>query len=691
VKIRILLPAIVVSFAIAVTALLGLSAREAWTDAGNAQRVLQITRVAVPLLDDLSNARLDRANTFRDLMGSATANTDRTKELRVRHVAATNAALEALRSASFEGHEGLLGDYERSVATLLDVMRSADAAITQPPGNDARQAEARRWRDTLSAHIDVNLSIAERAAKRAHLTDPLVDALFAAQAAALQARISGGEASAIVSNSTSGVALPSDAAAKFHGSVSAADAALRTIDRVLGDIPRSPALAAAFEQVAATYDETLFAERRRQFDALLGGQALPLDLAQWQAMSIPSLDAIAGVGSALLAQASEHADARAAAASRKLNLQLGLLAVGLVGSALLMLALAWRVIRPLATLSERTNRLASGDLETEAPFQDRGDEIGDLGRALALFRSSAIETVALRAKDAENERIIAETRRRDMIAIADGLEQAVGSSLAVLTEAAARMQTTSATLSQSAARTSHDAIAVGAASEQASANVASVASATEELSASVSEIARRVGDSTVIANAAVAEVRQTNERVSSFAEAAEKVTSIVGVIEEIAARTNLLALNATIEAARAGEAGRGFAVVAAEVKQLADQTAKATAEITTHIGAIQAASLDSATAINTIGETIERMSAIAGEISQAVEGQGAATKEIARNIAEANQGTAEVSRSIVGVTDSTAEASAASNEVLSASSSLKEQTLNLKNDIAVFLERVRAA
>jgi uncharacterized phage infection (PIP) family protein YhgE len=165
---------------------------------------------------------------------------------------------------------------------------------------------------------------------------------------------------------------------------------------------------------------------------------------------------------------------------------------------------------------------------------------------------------------------------------------------------------------------------VGAASEEASTNVQSVASATEEMASSINEISRQVLDSARIAGEAVEQAQKTNDRVGELAKAAARIGDVVELINTIAGQTNLLALNATIEAVRAGEAGRGFAVVASEVKALAEQTAKATGEISQQINGIQAATQESVSAIKEIGDTIGRMSDIASTIASAVEQQGAA-------------------------------------------------------------------
>jgi methyl-accepting chemotaxis protein len=178
--------------------------------------------------------------------------------------------------------------------------------------------------------------------------------------------------------------------------------------------------------------------------------------------------------------------------------------------------------------------------------------------------------------------------------------------------------------------------------------------------------------------------------VRGLSEAAQRIGEVVQMINDIAGQTNLLALNATIEAARAGEAGKGFAVVANEVKHLANQTAKATDDISSQIQAIQATTAEAVGAIADIGKTIEEMNDIAGAISEAVDQQGCATREIARNINEAATGAQEVSGHIVKVTHAAAEAGSSAREVLQAAEGLARNSEGLSHDIDRFLDRVRA-
>jgi methyl-accepting chemotaxis protein len=217
-----------------------------------------------------------------------------------------------------------------------------------------------------------------------------------------------------------------------------------------------------------------------------------------------------------------------------------------------------------------------------------------------------------------------------------------------------------------------------------------VASTTEELTSS-NEISRQVQDSARIASEAVEQAQKTNDRVGELAKAASRIGDVVELINTIAGQTNLLALNATIEAARAGDAGRGFAVVASEVKALAEQTARATGEISQQIKGIQDATDESVVAIKEIGGTIGRMSEIASTIASAVEEQGAATQEIARNVQQAAQGTQQVSSNITDVQRGASETGTASSHVFTAAQSLSGESNRLKLEVGKFLSSVRVA
>ena len=364
---------------------------------------------------------------------------------------------------------------------------------------------------------------------------------------------------------------------------------------------------------------------------------------------------------------------------------------GLLVAALTALFLGRGLVRPLDRICSVMDGLAAGDLATEVPYRDRRNEIGRISRSLGVFKDALVDAERLREEQSGAEQRQLLQRKADMNRLADDFENAVGEIVNTVSSASAGLEASAVNLSATAERSLELTTIVAAASGQTSTNVQSVASATEEMASSVSEIGRQVQASAGIATQAVEQAQATNDRVGELAKAAARIGDVVELINMIAGQTNLLALNATIEAARAGEAGRGFAVVAAEVKALAEQTAKATNEIGLQVTGIQTATRDSVAAIKEIGGTIERMSEIASSIASAVEEQGSATNEISRNVQHVAQAAQQVSSNITDVQRGASETGSASSVVLSAARLLSGDSTRLRTEVSKFLNSVRAA
>lgn len=269
--------------------------------------------------------------------------------------------------------------------------------------------------------------------------------------------------------------------------------------------------------------------------------------------------------------------------------------------------------------------------------------------------------------------------------------QAVRESLQISAQASGALSDSATALDEAAGSASSLAVQVTTAAEQTAVNMQSGAAATEQLASSVREIGQQASRSADVARHALQSSLRTKETVTGLAEQAKQIGDVVDLIERIAAQTNLLALNATIEAARAGEMGKGFAVVAQEVKTLANQTAKATTEIGSRIGAIQEATQQSVSDIDSIGRIMEDLSGIATAIAAAVEEQAAVTSEIAVNVNQTTDNTHAVVRSIEALTGSTASAAAAAQHVTTAKHTLDQQLQRLRQDIDQFLDTARAA
>ncbi|MFQ5346937.1 MAG: methyl-accepting chemotaxis protein [Rhodothalassiaceae bacterium] len=389
-------------------------------------------------------------------------------------------------------------------------------------------------------------------------------------------------------------------------------------------------------------------------------------------------------------------------------------AIAILAAVLLTLGIAKRI----GTVTGLMTRLADGDTGIDIRGADDKDEVGEMARAVQVFRDNAVEAERMRAEhreqekreaerqreaeeedhrraeaeaEAERQRKAEEEKRQILKQLADDLESAVIRVVGTVSASAEQLNSTAQTLSANVDQTKSQAGAVTNAAEQASSNVQTVAAASEELSASIQEINRQIMESNDVANGAVRVADKTNKSVEDLAHAARKVGDIVNLIQDIAEQTNLLALNATIEASRAGEAGRGFAVVASEVKSLALQTAKATDEIAHQISDMQSATEGTVEAIKTISKTIGQINQNSTAISAAVEQQSASTQEISRNAQLAARGTEEVTVNIGGVQGAAEESGTAAEQILTAAGELNGEAGTLREQVEAFIAKLRAA
>ncbi|MFQ5971748.1 MAG: methyl-accepting chemotaxis protein [Alphaproteobacteria bacterium] len=360
-------------------------------------------------------------------------------------------------------------------------------------------------------------------------------------------------------------------------------------------------------------------------------------------------------------------------------------------AALASLTVRGRIVAVIRALTNDMALLARGNLDVEVGGGDRRDEIGEMARAVGVFRENAIAKQRLEAEEQELAERATQEKRALIDRLACDFEASVLAVMDSVSDASVDMRTSAESMATTAEHASQRATAVSAASEQASLNVQTVASAAEELSASIGEIGRQASQSSNTALRAVTEAEQMNTQVQGLSEAAQKIGEIVNLINEIASQTNLLALNATIEAARAGAAGKGFAVVASEVKALASETAAATEQIAGQILEMQAVTEASVGVITQIGMRINEIAESTAAIAAAVEEQDAATRDIALNVQQAARGTQDVDHNIGGVSHAAAETGTAANQVLAAAGQLSQQSAALHATVDAFLREIRAA
>jgi methyl-accepting chemotaxis protein len=337
---------------------------------------------------------------------------------------------------------------------------------------------------------------------------------------------------------------------------------------------------------------------------------------------------------------SEYTDAR--------TLMILVLLVGLSVGVALALFIARLITRTLAKVQEVLADVADGDLTRTVDVHSK-DELGAMATALGRATGSMREAVAAMAGSAD--------------ALASSSEQLAGASQQI---------------AASAEEASTQATVVSAAAEQVSTNVQTVSAGAEEMGASIREISHNANQAAEVAAQAVTVAGSTTETVSKLGESSLQIAEVVKVITSIAQQTNLLALNATIEAARAGEAGKGFAVVATEVKELAQETAKATEDIARRVDAIQGDTAGAVEAIAEISAIIGKINDYQVTIASAVEEQTATTNEMNRNVSEAAAGAGEIAANITGVataaqvtTESVSEAQSAATDLARMGSELQ--------------------
>jgi methyl-accepting chemotaxis protein len=366
------------------------------------------------------------------------------------------------------------------------------------------------------------------------------------------------------------------------------------------------------------------------------------------------LDAAQAVGKSATARkaALVHQQSTAQTRATALLWVAGGLGVGL--AALLAWSVTRTLVRPLDRVRGVAEALARGDLTASSGLSSR-DEAGRVAAALDAAQQSLREVLS------------------SVVASAD----AVAASSEELSASAAQ-------ISASAEETSAQSGVVAGAAQEVSRSVQTVAAGTEQMGASIREIAANATEASEVATRAVDAATATSATIAKLGDSSAEIGNVVKVITSIAEQTNLLALNATIEAARAGEAGKGFAVVANEVKELAQETAKATEDIARRVQAIQADTGAAVTAIGEISDIVARISDRQSTIASAVEEQTATTTEMARSVAEAATGSHEIAGNITGISTAAGSTTQALGQTRSAVGELSRMAADLRTAVGRF-------
>jgi methyl-accepting chemotaxis protein len=657
-----------------------------------ARRTAALASISQQLFSTLLGFRLERGTVVPSLIAEQPADKAAADRIAANRSLSEEAYLAAMKRLAVVRDDNLRSIIERfSVAhdALAALRVKADDAIAQPkPKRDVSVVQD--YPKAAQAYLDSILATSSALEASLKLVDPVVDQLLMVKQSAWAARNYGGLVAARIEAAAGKRAwAPADITSAAEDTGRAAQA-WSQIKEAAARPDAPPTIVVAADRVRQPEAVALIGRQQEVIKALSNGQTVETPVIELQKLNTASLSYGVDVANASLAEMVARAEQQMSNATWRLVSNGLMMLVALLISGAGLVTVQRRVSTPIRKLTEAMRRLADHDLTVVLEGTARGDEIGDMSRAVEVFKESMIKADQLTAEQ-QTEHSRRERRRTAIEQLIKAFDASVTESLQTLATASTELEVTAQSMSSTAEQTSNKSVAVAAASEQASANVQTVAAATEELTASITEISRQVAESTGVASDAVAQAERTNAEMQALADAAQRIGDVVKLISGIAEQTNLLALNATIEAARAGEAGKGFAVVAAEVKNLATQTARATEEITAQVSGIQGATGSSVQAIQTIASTITCVNQIASAIAAAVEEQGAATREIARNVQQASMGTTQVSSHIASVSQAAGETGAAAGDVLNSVKVLVRLSDALPKDVDAFVNNIRAA
>ncbi|MEW6125084.1 MAG: methyl-accepting chemotaxis protein [Pseudomonadota bacterium] len=655
-----------------------------WQQATAAQELMEVLANLAYLSERLSVERGDYNQLLLSENAAAAKPTTTRADESLAAIAATKSALD--------GADAKMVDeaFAKIVAGVKAARAQADAQIVKPLAQRAPDAASRYITDTTSLLAAVS-RLSDTLELRVSDNNAEIGRLAAMARLSLMMRDIGGRRSTMLTTYFGNQKPITPAQVEqFYMYEGQIRALWSMLEHAVSELRDLPGIEAAAERAKAEFMTGLGAESLAAFQGALNGKpAFTVDA--WRARVRPALVAALAPRDAAFTAADAMSDEHMAQA------RTGFIGAMVLCSVILLVVVGFaifitrRVVQPIRVMAVDIEKIAQGVLDVNVVGLARKDEIGEIARAVEVLRNNSIEMVRLQAEQGAMREKMEVERRTAFQDVADELDRAVGRIAGAVSATSEELQASARAMAGMAESTSHRSGEASEAAQMAATMVETVAAAAEELSASVDQIGTQVEESTRIAGVAVQEANDAAGKITRLLEAARRIGDILSLITNIAGQTNLLALNATIEAARAGEAGRGFAVVASEVKNLADQTAKATAEIEAQISTVQSATDDAVKAISDIAETIGEISEIAGSIASAVSQQSAATQEIAHSISRASDGARGATSNMAEVSRTAAETGSAASQLLEASSELSRTSSDLRNATDSFVTRIRAA
>ncbi|WP_161958788.1 methyl-accepting chemotaxis protein [Ferruginivarius sediminum] len=680
---------------VAVVVLAGLQTLDAWNAMTKAQEIGESDTTSTLLLESAADWAVERGTTVAALASREPIDSARRARIYKQRQAADEkfaAALDRIAErGAFRGRDNLVADAKAAHADLQETRAKLDRELAKSKAARSYALD-KEWVPVVTKTIHTSQRLRRAAAyvpetvlSRQMLLRDFKDAIW------VMSEYAGRERAVIGAAITAEEQLDTEKIGTLSRFRGRAEQAWGQVESYLDKDGVSPRIRGAVDKVEQSFFGTFEDARQEVYEAGIAGEPYPIDTEEWVGRATQGIDNLLALADAASGVSQEIAEVTAGEARNAVIANAIVLLIGIALAVLAVWVVLGRVVRPIRGITDGMRALADGNLEVELPNADRGDEVAEMSQAVEVFRQNALEVRRLEEEQKEQAKRAEEEKRRAMHELADSFESSVKGIVDHVASAATEMESTAGSMSTIAEQSQRQAAAVASAAEQASGNVQTVASASEELGTSIGEIGRQAGNSTKVAKGAVEKADATTRQVENLVSAAGEIGKVVTLIQDIAEQTNLLALNATIEAARAGDAGKGFAVVANEVKSLANQTAKATEEISSQISTIQDATGEAASSIKAISQTIHEIDESSSSIAGAVEQQNAATGEISRNAQEAATGTNDVSQNAEGLNAASQETGTAATQVLNASRDLAEQSQNLGKEVANFLQRIRAA